>query len=215
MVDEPEVIRQQMEETRASLTEKLEALESQVAGTVQSTTEAVTETVEAVKETVENVTETVKETAHSVAETFNLKRQVERHPWGMLGGSVAVGCLAGYFLSGKPHRQAERNGYPEEDFSGTAAYFSPAAAEGATRPQPEPCTPAVPEREQEGQKSWVWDTVGRLKGLAIGTLMGVVRDLASRALPESLQPRIAEEIDHLTTSLGGEPIHGHLLPEEK
>jgi len=220
MADEPEMIRKQMEETRASLTEKLEALETQVAGTVQSTTEAVAETVEAVKETVGNVTDTVKDTAHSVAETFNLKLQFERHPWGMFGGSIAVGTLAGYFLIGKRPRRGEENGYAEEDHARPAAFA--AAPEGMTRHEPEPSwsppppsPPAAPERQQPEQKGWLWDTLGRLGGLAVGSLMGVVRDLAERALPESLQHHVAEEIDHLTTKLGGEPIQGHVLPEEK
>jgi ElaB/YqjD/DUF883 family membrane-anchored ribosome-binding protein len=213
-----------MEETRASLTEKLEALESQVAGTVQSTTETVAETVEAVKETVENVTESVKETAHSVAETFNLKLQFERHPWEMLGGSVAVGALAGYFLTGKRRRRWEGNGYTEEEYAREepARPASFAAPESMTRREPEPSwsppppsPPATPERQQPEQKGWLWDTLGRLGGLAVGSLMGVVRDLAARSLPESLQHRVAEEIDRLTTKLGGEPVQGHVLPEEK
>src|SRR5262245_55877302 len=100
MADEqPKVIRHQMEETRASLTEKLETLEHQVVGTVQGATSAVTETVENVKEavaeTVETVKGTVRETVETVKETFDLSRQVDRHPWLMVGGSVALGFLCG------------------------------------------------------------------------------------------------------------------------
>lgn len=228
MADQPEVIQKQMEETRASLTEKLEALESQVAGTVRNTTETVAETVEAVKETVENVTESVKETvesvtesvketAHSVAETFNLRIQFERHPWLMFGGSIAVGCAAGYFLGGPWHRREHFNGSPAQDTG--AAYFAGSPAEEINRSAPEPSwagsSMAAPERQESNRTGWLWDSLGRLKGLAVGALMGVVRDMASRALPDTLQQRVGEEIDHLTTSLGGEPIHGHLLPEEK
>ena len=39
MADNPEVIRRQMDETKAHLAEKLEALESQVTTTVQSATD--------------------------------------------------------------------------------------------------------------------------------------------------------------------------------
>ena len=53
MDHEPEeVIKQQMLETRASLTDKLETLEQQVAGTVHSAKAAVTDTVDSVKEAV-------------------------------------------------------------------------------------------------------------------------------------------------------------------
>src|SRR5262245_19695984 len=100
MADEqPKVIRHQMEETRASLTEKLETLEHQVVGTVQGATSAVTETVENVKEAVQETVETVKDsvrgTVESVKETFDLARQVDSDPWLMVGGSAALGFLCG------------------------------------------------------------------------------------------------------------------------
>jgi len=45
--------------------------------------------------------------------------------------------------------------------------------------------------------------------------MGVVRDLATRGLPGALGQRVAEEVDHLSSSLGGEPIRGPLLSTGK
>jgi ElaB/YqjD/DUF883 family membrane-anchored ribosome-binding protein len=219
MADQPEVILKQMEDTRASLTEKLEALESQVAGTVQATTEAVTETVEAVKDTVENVTEAVKETANSVAETFNVKLQFQRHPWGMFGGTVAVGIVAGYLLGGK--RQQRENGRVAEEPARTAGPYASVSTEAAFRQEPQPSWPPPPpstpprEHQEPARTSWVWDSLGKLKGLAVGSLMGVVRDLTERALPESLRERVTQEIDNLTTHLGGEPVHGHLLSQDK
>src|SRR5437899_407531 len=98
MENEPEVIRERMQEKRTDLTTKLEALEQQVLGvassvtdTVESVKEGVQETVDAVKETVQDtvgaVKNTVEETVSSVKETFDLRRQMQRHPWGMVGGS--------------------------------------------------------------------------------------------------------------------------------
>src|SRR5580765_4445122 len=52
MEESPQIIRQQMDETRSQLSEKLESLELQVSETVQSTGA----TVEAIQETVEPVT---------------------------------------------------------------------------------------------------------------------------------------------------------------
>jgi len=218
MAQHPEVIRKQMEETRASLTEKLEALENQVTEKVEATTEAVSGTVEAVKETVENVTETVQETVHTVAETFNFRRQFERHPWLMFGGAVTVGCLAAYFLGGKSHRNGRHDwhGDPEPE---TTSRRASALAESAVRNEPEP--PAEPRSRQEepsqpaeeGKKSWLWEEVGRLKNLALGTLMGAVREAAAHSLSGVIGQKVAEEVDHLTTKLGAEPIHGPLFPE--
>jgi hypothetical protein len=53
MENETELIRDQMAQTRTALTEKLEALEDVVLGTVEGTTRSVTETVEAVQEAVQ------------------------------------------------------------------------------------------------------------------------------------------------------------------
>jgi len=108
MENEPELIRDQMQETRTALTEKLEALESQVSGTVQSATAAVTETVEAVKSTVaetvgtvkDSVQETVSTVKESVKDAFDLPAHIERHPWAAMLGSVAVGYLGGRVLNG-------------------------------------------------------------------------------------------------------------------
>jgi len=221
MAEHPEVIRKQMEETRASLTDKLEALENQVTEKVESTTEAVSGTVEAVKETVENVTETVQETVHTVADAFNFKRHFERHPWLMFGGAITVGCMAAYLLRGKAHANGEysREGAEEPQ---TSSRRASALAESATWQEPEQPAPQSwhrPEESsrpaEEGKKSWFWEEVGHLKNLALGALMGAVGDIAARSLPGTLGKKVAEEVDHLTTRLGAEPIHGSLVSDQK
>src|SRR5262245_27553892 len=109
MENEPEVIQQQMQETRTALTEKLETLEAKVVGTVESATTAVSETVENVKQsvqdTVENVKETMQDAAQSMKKAFDLNAYVDEHPWLMVGGAFAVGCLGGYLLGGSESRE--------------------------------------------------------------------------------------------------------------
>ena len=73
MNDTPEVIRQQMEDTKSQLTEKLESLECQVSDGVQS-----------------------------VTEVFDLPLQIERHPWLAVGGSLFLGYLASEILHAPP-----------------------------------------------------------------------------------------------------------------
>jgi len=224
MDDNPEVIRQQMEETRSHLAEKLEALENQVTDTVQSTTTAVSDTVEAVKETVENVTETVKdtvekaketvaETVTSVGEALDLRIQTEHHPWLVLGGSVALGFTVAQLLGSS---KEDGNGS-----SGDRAWNSrlPALEATSTRQYSHPPAEAPPAQThtaspEESKPSWFSDQIGRLKGLAIGSLMGVVRDLVKRNLPGELGQRLSQEVDSLTSKLGGEPIHGSLFGSE-
>jgi len=98
MAEQPEIIKQQMEETREALSEKIGALEDHVLNTVQGTTQAVSATVEkvadAVQSTVSSVKEEVGKSVESVKRTFDLRRQMDEHPWAMLAGSVALGYVA-------------------------------------------------------------------------------------------------------------------------
>jgi len=231
-----------MESTRADLTDKLAALENQVSGTVQATTdvvqstkEAVTDTVEAVTDTVEsvkdtvkdtveavtdkfsetvgNVTEQVQQTVKSVAETFNLSLQCERHPWAVFGGAVVVGTLGGLLLGGRSRRthRAERSG---ADFLPSYSSGSEVKTKDSTE-QAQPDKSQASDQADGGVGSWLWEQLGSLKGLAVGTMMGVVRDLVTKSLPESIKERVSEEVDKLTKGLGGEPVKGSILPEEQ
>jgi len=220
MAEHPEVIRKQMEETRANLTEKLEALENQVTEKVEATTEAVSGTVETVKETVENVTETVQDTVHTVADAFNFKRHFERHPWLMFGGAVTLGCMAAYLLRRKAH--ADEECWEGQEGPQTTSRRASALAESASWQEPErQAAPSWRRAEEpsrpreEDKKSWFWEEVGHLKNLAVGTLLGAISDMAARSLPETLGKKVAEEVDHLTGRLGAEPIHGALVSDQK
>ena len=75
----PEEIRNQIEETRSSLTEKLETLEHEVKETVRGATDAVVGTVQSVRSTVECTVEAVKgsveSTLESVRRTFDVQRR--------------------------------------------------------------------------------------------------------------------------------------------
>jgi len=104
MEQDASVIQKDIEETRESLVDKIEALEQRVTGTVEEARSAVEETItsarSAVTDTVEAVKSTVTDTVESVKETFDLHRQVDRHPFLMVGGSVAAGFLTGRLVHG-------------------------------------------------------------------------------------------------------------------
>jgi len=53
--------------------------------------------------------------------------------------------------------------------------------------------------------------ITKLKGLALGTMLGVVRDMVTSSAPPQLGPELAEVIDSLTVKLGGKPIEGPVL----
>jgi hypothetical protein len=115
-MENEDVIREQMEDTRTSLSDKLEKLEQKVVTTVEDTTSAVTDTVMAVKETVQDttsaVTDTVAQVKDSVAETVSTVSDtvkggltsvrdffsISKNPWVGMGGSILAGFLASKLL---------------------------------------------------------------------------------------------------------------------
>lgn len=207
MDDQPEVIRQQMEETRTSLSEKLEALENQVVGTVQETVGAVTETVETVKETVQEtvgaVKETVQDTVTTVRDALDIELQVRRRPWLMFGGSIAVGYLAGALIGRRPQYRPRATPFYGPSRMTEAPRESNGAAAHA-EPQPSFLSKVA---EAIGPE------LGKLKGVAIGTLMGTVRDAVVRSLPPETGTRLREVMDDVTKKLGGEPVSPVCRPE--
>jgi len=223
MLNEQELIQQEMEKTRGSLAEKLEALEEHVTDTVASTTGAVQETthsvqetvtgaVDAVKETVAAVTDKVEETmstvtdkfqetVKTVSDSFNLRLQMERHPWVVLGGAVA----AGYLLC---------SSLPAESES-----MAPVSTNPASPPPARESWGDRPSARNSGtfggsDSGGLWsDAISHLRDLGVSYLMGLVRDLAKQELPEVVGQRVAEEVDALTAKMGTQPIPGPVLQQ--
>jgi len=232
MDQEPDVIKEQMAETRVSLTDKIEKLEETLkenvetalhtaTGTVENVTEKVEETVETVKEAVEGSVEAVKETVHETVETvkeaFNLRRHVQRHPWAMLGGAVMVGFLGGRLLGGAQRwRERRRQRRDEHLFPrpGTTAAQAPMPTSAPAR-----AFEQEPEREpEEQQSSWLGhfgetfgDELSKLKGLALGATFGALRDMLTASVPDQLKPQLSDVMNNFTDKLGGRVFEGPLL----
>lgn len=200
MENEAELIRDQMRETRTSLSEKLEALQEQVLGTVEGTTRSVTETVESVKEAVEGtvatVTESVQDTVDSVKHTFDVREQMQKHPWLMVGGAVVAGYVGGRLLMGRTHTALPP---PSDGFATPLA----SAAARASRPS---------------EPSWLDRVAGPLlkqaEELALGVIAGVAADLVKTSAPEPLRDQLNEMVEQFASGLGAKPIHG-LVPQQK
>jgi ElaB/YqjD/DUF883 family membrane-anchored ribosome-binding protein len=216
MAYEPEVIKQeaaikhQMEETRASLTDKLESLEEHVLGTVHDTTSAVSNTaemvtdavegtVESVKETFENVKESLMETVENVKETvretFDLRLQTERHPWAVVGSSVAVGFAVGYLMPklAKGSSRAETNGHGYEPVRSREARSEPISERPSIFRQ---LLPMITEA--------IGPEIERLKSYATEAFKGMVHDFVAKSVPgyDPEQERMQRE-----GRLGDEPWH--------
>lgn len=198
MDDNPDDVQKQIELTKASLVKKLEALEEKTSETVQTTSDSISETVATVKEAVQTVAEKV----HSASEVLSLRSQMQRHPWWILGGAVTLGCMGAYLLGGS--RSKDKNPVRPQQESAPRA------------PEPEkPVEPQSQDHRHANGHSKLWDRLGDLLGLGIGSAMGVVRDLTVRGLPQGLQKEVAAEVDRWTTSLGGKPIEGSIIPSSQ
>lgn len=232
MDDEPEVIRQQMDETRTALADKLGRLEQQVTDTVQGAVESVTsaknaatETVEnvrtAVQETVDSVRQSVKSTVDSVTDTLDIELQVQRHPWTMVAGAAAVGFAGGYLCFSDRSPGSERRSHETRESRLSRQRY---ASHESEREEETPRL-AADRRERESaarSTSFNWlasqthalqPAMDQLKGLAVGTLFGVAKDLLTRSLPKPMEGQINEVVDGMTIALGGKPIRGHVLSE--
>jgi len=208
-----------MEQTRANLADKLGALENQVRETVSGATEAVSSTVEGVK----GVVETVSETVESVTETFNLSKQVEQHPWMAFGAAVAVGFVASQIVErwSQPSLAADA---PQPTPSPTN--FSSIPLQPVHQPSPAPeaaraeshgessesLLGSLSHSAMESLKGVLPDTkevmgtvVSSMSGLAVGSLMGLIRELVSTQLPAEWRGEATKLIDQVTTQLGGKP----------
>jgi len=150
-----EVMHDPMTQTRSRVSEKLGALETQVAGTVHSTRDAVGDAVGAVTETI-----------RTVSDTLDLPAQVQRHPWLVFGGSVALGVLAAQVLKG----------------SAGSAIVEKAAAALRTQLNNDPGASPQSGETPVGTANWLDGQLGQLKTMAIAALTNYVRDMTSNGL---------------------------------
>lgn len=218
---QPEAIRHHIDKTRGDLTDKLEALEQKVMDTVADAKSAVSDTVETVTQSVDSTVQAVKDTVHatvdSVKDALDLGRQVDRHPWVMLGGSLATGYVLGRLLSprppvSRPIIQSSVEAFPPRP---EAARQSPGFHSAGTAFQPTPPLvpePRVPEPSLFSELTEKFaPELQKLKGLAIGTLMALARDLIKQSVAPPLAPELERVMDHVTTKLGGVPLSGPVL----
>jgi ElaB/YqjD/DUF883 family membrane-anchored ribosome-binding protein len=230
---ELEVIRDEMEQTRANLADKLGALESQVRETVSSASETVASTVEGVKEVVTNVSETVE----NVTDTLNVPKQIEEHPWIALGIALAAGFVAAQMFSGsrhaaagapqppKPEPQPEPRPEPRQEAHAAASGPSLLSQAASLLPSLESLVPDIAGKAAAAMPSLetlapelktLGDTVvNGLGGLAVGGVMNIVRELAAEALPDSWKGEITKLVDDLTQQLGGKPLAAKEEEEQK
>jgi len=226
---ELEVIRDEMEQTRANLADKLGALESQVRETVSTASETVASTVEGVKEVVGNVSETVE----NVTETLNISKQIDQHPWMAVGVAMAAGFVAAQMFGGSrqqvvhapPPPKPEPQPEPRHETHASASGPSLLSQAASLVPSLESFVPdiagkaaaAIPSLETLAPElKTLGDTVvNGLGGLAVGGVMNIIRELAAEALPDAWKGEVTKLVDDLTQQLGGKPLEAKQQEEPK
>ena len=189
-----EVIEQQMQETRDSLTQKVSALESQVVGTLQSATTTVSDMVEQVKtavpESLAGVKDTISEVKESIAkqvrETLDVSQRTRENPWAMVGGAAAAGFIAGMVLFRRTYAAPIASTAPATAYGGASSY-----------PTTHSVAPAVSGLSGIKLPGWLDQIVDKLGGqvtaevrklgeLAVASASSSLKQTVEQVVPEML-----------------------------
>jgi ElaB/YqjD/DUF883 family membrane-anchored ribosome-binding protein len=200
MNQEPDEIREQIEDTRSALTAKLETLE-------QGVKETVSEAKAAVNDTIENVKETVKGTVDTVKDSLDIRTYVQEYPWPMLAGSVVFGWALGCIFP----RSTSGNG---DKISHMASNGTPMEARSRFESTVEDKMPVSHNGHKTGLGSVVEKfrpEIDELEGIAIGALGALIRDLIKQATAEPLAEQLEDVANRVTEKLGGHVIKEPLL----
>jgi gas vesicle protein len=193
MDPKPDLILYDIEQTRNSLTEKIGMLEDQVRGTVENA-----------RDTVENIKSSVEDSIENVKQNLSPTYQVEKHPWAMLGASVATGFVLGSWLAKSPRRTSSQE--PPR-----SAYAPQYTAPSASSSRPYRATDDFSEgdwrrrdgsdssRRSNGVLGFLTDTfsdeIKMAKSLALAAVVSTVGNQVKRQFP-----KFEEQIDLIVDS---------------
>jgi tetrahydromethanopterin S-methyltransferase subunit F len=197
MGDDTENTRRQIAATRADLGEKLLALEDRIRDDVQNASDAVTQAIDGVANVASSIHDSVDKTVESVRYACDLQGHVQRRPLAMFGAATAAGFTAALILHRRNVRHAFERPIENIDVETHATDIASAGAAEYRRP----------EHEHHGFSR----ELSVVKGLAIGVLLGMVRDFASRSVPPVVEGPLHDVFNAFTIRLGGQPVYGRLF----
>lgn len=205
MPPETELIKQQMGQTRAALTDKLESLENKILGTVNTTTDTFGHTVQevgtTVRETAQDVRATLHEAMSSMRDAFDVSRQIHEHPWAMVGGSVLAGYVGGVMLD-----NLERGHLPSLPRFAAPEQLLPHDSEVRERIEAEPPARRTGSTLFKALFDSFAPELDKLKAAAVGMALAVVRDKIRESVPPQMRDNVSDLMDRVTSKFGGE-IH--------
>jgi ElaB/YqjD/DUF883 family membrane-anchored ribosome-binding protein len=179
---QPRQLREDIDETREALAEKLETLEDQL------------------RDTVQNVKTSIRQ--------FSPKYQTKQHPLLMVGGALATGMLVGKMIQNRRvHAESlaylgdiERPSIPRTSEYEDLVVEAPRMRDVASIPTPPvPQGPSLLERftDQFG------DEIQMVKGMVLGNLARAAGDWAKKQAPPDWSPSIDEVVDSAVRKLQG------------
>ncbi|NJO04890.1 MAG: hypothetical protein HC876_04815 [Chloroflexaceae bacterium] len=212
MAEGTDAIRQEIEETRGAMTDKLEQIESKVQNTAAEVRNAAVDTVS------------------DITDRFQIDRIVRERPWTMLGLSIAAGYILGNMGGSSQQRNDdryrhqyrnddERYDYYRRRYGGTYGYTD---NDRRYRYYDQDATPRGSSRDNDGhyheqrhqQNEFMHDIANRmgfemdaLKEAAIATLSRTVRTTLNETMPQ-----LAEEFERARNRRAEQ--HGDQNPNE-
>lgn len=141
--------------------------------------------VEHAGETVDAARKSLHDSAESVREALDLHEQFNKRPWTLVAGAMSLGFLGGAVLHDDESAQRAPSTNGTAHNRGMLAHML---------------------RQIEPE-------IVQLKGLALGALLGAVRDFASKSSPQRMGGDVESVMNGITVKLGGTPVQGHVLRE--
>jgi ElaB/YqjD/DUF883 family membrane-anchored ribosome-binding protein len=178
MGDSSHQVTQHETETASGTGDRLQELEARIGNTVQAAESVAVQTVTTVKESVQAAAGSARQAAHSLAQTVDLDRQVQEHPWLVMGGSVALGFLAGQLLRECSHAASVAQATTGEQWG---AQTKESAEQGA----------AGSGMSFGGLTTWLGQQLDEVKGFASSAVMNYAHALVARGL-ENLQEQLGQ-----------------------
>ena len=199
----PEVIELQMSDTRESLTQKINALETHVVDTLHNATSTVSDLLDSAKTVVPDTVADMKEAvSEQVNTTFNVTQHTKDKPWAMVGGSAALGFIVGMWLfrrGGQAMAQPSRSRTQADPFP--AAAPKPAASA--------PSAPSAPIR-LPGWLDQIVDKLASKVSEEVRKLGEVALDTVSTSIQHTLEHSVPKLLDTTVNAATRErePVHG-------